>query len=113
MIVPAAMQYQARIANTIVQTREAVSGLDLSGHEKLLRDISERVTKLRTAIEKLDALSHEVDEGETDPLHHARFYEQKVIPAMTHVRQVADELELLCDDSLWPLPKFREMLYIY
>ena len=113
MILPAAMQYQVRIANTIVQTREAMSGLDLSGHEKLLREISERVSKLRTATEKLDALSHEVDEGETDPLHHARFYEEKVIPAMTAVRQVADELELLCDDSLWPLPKFREMLYIY
>lgn len=114
MIIPAALQYQARIANTIVQTKEAgVSGLDLSGHEKLLRDISERVSKLRTAVEKLDALSHEVDEGESDPLSHARFSQQKVIPAMNAVRVISDELELLCDDALWPLPKFREMLYIY
>jgi glutamine synthetase len=114
MIVPAALQYQLKIATTIVQTREAgVSGLDLSGHEKLLRDVTDRVSKLRAAIEKLDALSHEVDEGETDPLHHAKFYQQKVIPAMNATRQIADELELLCDDSLWPLPKFREMLYIY
>jgi glutamine synthetase len=114
MIIPAALQYQTRIASAIVQTREAgVSGLDLSGHEKLLRDVADRVSKLRLAVEKLDALSHEVDEGDSDPLHHAKFYQQKVIPAMNGVRAIADELELICDDSLWPLPKFREMLYIY
>lgn len=113
MILPAAMQYQARIASTIVQTKEAVSGIDLSVQEKLLRDVAERVGRLKTNIEKLDALFHEVDEGESDALSHARFYQQKVIPAMNSVRQVADELETICDDSLWPLPKFREMLYIY
>jgi glutamine synthetase type III len=32
---------------------------------------------------------------------------------MQAVRDVADELEVLVDDSIWPLPKFREMLYIY
>jgi glutamine synthetase len=113
MIIPAALQYQARIAAAIVQTREAVSGLDLSTHEKLLRGITERVSRLQQAVEKLDALSHEVDEGDSDPLHHAKFYQQKVIPAMNAVRAVADELELMLDDALWPLPKFREMLYIY
>ncbi len=113
MILPAAMQYQSRIASTIIQTKEAVSGLDLTPQENLLRDVAERVSKLRTNVERLDALSHEVDEGETDGLSHAKFYQQKVIPAMTAVRTVADELETLVDDSLWPLPKFREMLYIY
>lgn len=113
MIVPAAMQYQSRVASTIIQTKEAVSGLDLAPQENLLRDVAERVSRLRTNVERLDALSHEVDEGETDALSHAKFYQQKVIPAMNAVRTVADELETLVDDSLWPLPKFREMLYIY
>lgn len=113
MIIPASLQYQTRIAQAIVATKEAVSGLNLGEQEKLLRDVAERVNKLKTAVEKLDALSHEVDEGESDPLAHAKFYQQKVIPAMTAVRTVADELETICDDSLWPLPKFREMLYIY
>ena len=113
MILPAAMQYQSRIASTIVATKEAVSGIELAGEEKLLRDIAERVNKLKFAVEKLDALNNEVDEGESDVLHHAKFYEQKVIPAMNAVRAVADELETMVDDALWPLPKFREMLYIY
>jgi glutamine synthetase len=53
------------------------------------------------------------EEEETDHFAHAKFYEQKVIPAMNDVRHAADDLETIVDDSLWPLPKFREMLYIY
>jgi glutamine synthetase len=113
MIIPAALQYQTRVAQAIVSTKEAVSGIDLSSEEKLLREVTDRVGKLKTALEKLDALSHEVDAGDSDPLHHAGFYQQKVIPAMNSVRQYADELETMVDDALWPLPKFREMLYIY
>jgi glutamine synthetase len=113
MILPASLQYQAKLANTIVLTKQALSSADTSGQEKLLKEVSERVSKLKIAIEKLEALSHEVDEGESDALAHAKFYQQKVIPAMNGVRTIADELETLVDDSLWPLPKFREMLYIY
>ncbi len=113
MILPAALEYQGRIATTLIQTKQALSSLDLGPQEKLLKEVADRVSRLKTNLEHLDALSHEVDEGEADLLAHARFYQEKVIPAMTNVRQVADELETLVDDSLWPLPKFREMLYIY
>jgi len=36
-----------------------------------------------------------------------------VFPAMAAVRDVADVLELIVADDLWPLPKYREMLFIY
>lgn len=114
MILPAAIQYQSRLAGSIAQTKAAVQELDLGPQEKLLRDVSERINKLKLNLEHLDAIAHEVDnEGETDILSHARFYQEKVIPAMNNARQTADELEGLVEDSLWPLPKFREMLYIY
>jgi glutamine synthetase len=113
MILPASLQYQNRLASTIVQTKAAISGIDIGPQEKLLKDVAERCSRLKDALDKLSALFHEADEGETDPLAHAKFYQQKVIPAMTQVRTIADELEVLVDDSLWPLPKFREMLYIY
>lgn len=113
MILPAALEYQGRLANTIVQTKAAVSSLDLTAQEKILREVSERINKLKLSLEQLDAISHEADEGEVDLLAHARFYQEKVIPTMNTARVFADELEQLVDDSLWPLPKFREMLYIY
>ena len=64
----------------------------------------------------LDSLikgSKDEEGGEADVYAHARFYKERVIPAMDEVRVAADELEVMVEDSLWPLPKFREMLYIY
>jgi len=39
-------------------------------------------------------------------------YRNEVLPAMEQVRDAADFLERLVDDSLWPLPKYREMMFI-
>ena len=37
----------------------------------------------------------------------------KTIAAMNALREVVDTLELVLDDACWPLPKYREMLFIY
>lgn len=114
MILPAAIDYQLKLATSIAQTKAAIAGLELQPQEKLLRDVCEKINKLKLMLEHLDAITREVDhEGETDVLDHARFYQEKVIPSMNAVRAAADDLESMVDDSLWPLPKFREMLYIY
>jgi glutamine synthetase len=36
----------------------------------------------------------------------------KVLPAMAELRTLGDKLELIVDDSYWPLPTYREMLFI-
>jgi glutamine synthetase len=115
MILPAALEYQNRVATTVVQTKQALSGVNLTSQEGMLRELCEKVNKLRESIELLESLSHsnKDDDEESELFNHAKFYQHKVIPAMNEVRNVADELEMIVDDSLWPLPKFREMLYIY
>lgn len=119
MIVPAALEYQLRIAQTIATTKQAVSGISLTHQEDLLKSVSDKVGSLQVEVDRLESLIKEGhqdehgDHGESDTLNRARFYEQKVIPSMNQVRNLSDELETTIDDSLWPLPKFREMLYIY
>lgn len=115
MILPAAIEYQTRLATAIVQTKSAISGVTLTHQEKMLNDVSEKINNLTAAIENLALLHLEqrVDEHEDEASAEAKFYQTRVIPAMNEVRNAADELELVVDDSLWPLPKFREMLYIY
>jgi glutamine synthetase len=115
MILPAAIEYQTRIAAAIAQSKAAIGGLNLSAEEGLLRDLCNKISQLHNSMEVLHSLSHDSAEEEAhhDPLSHARFYQQQVIPAMNEVRAAADDLEVVVDDSLWPLPKFREMLYIY
>ena len=114
MILPAALEYQSRIANALVQTKAAIGSANMTTQESMLRELVGKVSQLKTSLEILESLMHgSKEEEETDPHAHAKFYEHKVIPAMNEVRAAADDLEMIVDDSLWPLPKFREMLYIY
>lgn len=121
MILPAALEYQARVANTIFQTKNAVSSINLSVEENMLRDLTEKISVLLLALERLEQPMNNNGNGgggghghgESESYVMAKFYQDEVIPAMQAVRDAADELEVLVDDSIWPLPKFREMLYIY
>ena len=45
-------------------------------------------------------------------LDHAKHYRDKVVPAMSAVRAIGDQLETIIADDLWPLPTYREMLFI-
>ena len=45
-------------------------------------------------------------------LQHAEYMRDAVIPAMEATREIADRLEKLVADDLWPLPKYEEMLFI-
>jgi glutamine synthetase len=45
-------------------------------------------------------------------LEAAKYVQSTVIPAMEAAREVADRLERIVPDSLWPLPKYAEILFI-
>ncbi len=115
MILPAVLQYQNNVAMSITNMYRALKESDrpdTSVHDTLLKTLWEKTSKLKFAVDQLESVVKEQDHG-TEPYEHAKFYNEKVIPAMNAVRAVADDLEAIVDDSLWPLPKFREMLYIY
>jgi len=115
MILPAALQYQTAVAESIISMCQAIpqdQRPDTSMHSAMVKDLFEKTSKLKFAIDQLESINNESEHGSEDLLAHARFYRDKVIPAMDRVRSIADELELMVDDGLWPLPKFREMLYI-
>ncbi|MBS1998237.1 MAG: glutamine synthetase III [Cyanobacteria bacterium SZAS LIN-2] len=116
IILPAALEYLHRVAQTIATTKAAVGAVTMVEQEKLVKELAEKTGNLQVAIDKLETLSregHGDEHEESDHLVRAKFYQSKIIPAMNHVRAIADDLETIVDDALWPLPKFREMLYIY
>lgn len=116
IILPAAIEYQHQLASTIVLTKTAIGGAQITGEEAILRDLCNKIAHLHSSIDVLNSYiksGKDEDNGHSDVFTHARYYQERVIPAMNEVRHAADELETVVDDSLWPLPKFREMLYIY
>jgi glutamine synthetase len=113
MIIPASLEYQTKLAGTIVATRAVLNGTDMLGQESILKTVSDNVSKLKKAVDHLNVLAKEAEQNTHNLEDHAKFYQSKIVPAMDDVRAIADSLELIVDDATWPLPKFREMLYIY
>jgi glutamine synthetase len=59
------------------------------------------------------ALVHATEHHATgDVLAHAKYSRDTIIPAMNAVRVLGDKLETMVADDLWPLPTYREMLFI-
>jgi len=97
MILPAAVRY--------------LETLRTAGVDSLSTELSDLVDSLVEAIGKLEAANarHEGEEGSLD---HAIYMRDTVVPAMAGVREVADRLEGIVADDLWPLPKYAEILFI-
>jgi len=101
MLLPAAIRYLGELG---------VAGAS-AGVETLRSEVAGRVDVFVERIRALETanLSHpHVD----DALEHARYVQRSVVPAMAAVREVADQLERIVPDSVWPLPKYSEILFI-
>jgi glutamine synthetase len=113
IIIPAALQYQNGLAETINITKQALGAkAKQTAQQALLIDIVSKVSSLKTAIDGLEAEIVKVEKIE-DEIKLAQAYGKKVIPHMEKVRGFVDALEVIVDDDLWPLPKYREMLFIH
>ena len=107
-ILPACIRYQTEIATAVNATKTA--GVDCVAQLGLLKTITSLISDLQKCLGDLDhAIAHHA-EGEL--LDHAKFARDNVIPAMNSVRVAADKLEVIVADDLWPMPTYREMLFI-
>lgn len=108
MIMPAAFRYQKEIGESIAAAKAA--GASDSAGTELLASIVSSINDMGRGIKSLEkALNHQ---GDGDAYAHAKYMKQAVIPAMLEVREAGDKLETLISDDLWPLPTYREMLFI-
>lgn len=108
MILPAALKYQQQVADAI-NAAKAV-GVENAAQVELLKQVVEAGGVLRQAAVALDNALKTAPRGES--LKAARYQSKTILPAMEELRRWGDTLETLVDDALWPLPTYREMLFI-
>ncbi|MBA4016657.1 MAG: glutamine synthetase type III [Pirellula sp.] len=106
MILPAGFRYQAELANTAA----SLKACGKNPHLGTLDKATELVAQLESAIDKLEGAINHTASG--DILAHAKHFRDEVIPAMNVVRSIADKLETIVPDDIWPLPTYQEMLFI-
>jgi glutamine synthetase len=109
MILPAALRYQAQVAEAIANLKSAGVAVPKvqSAH---LGELVDSIERLQTAIDHLSSVTEEGGNG--DALAHAKHSRDVIIPAMNAVRSAGDQLEGLVADDLWPLPTYQEMLFL-
>ncbi|HEX8085613.1 MAG TPA: glutamine synthetase III [Solirubrobacteraceae bacterium] len=104
----------AAIARTMILPAAVrhLNELKATGIEDLVREVQPIVEELVGSIRALEKANREHPDEEGGILAHAEYMRDTVIPAMNDVRAIADGLEKLVADDLWPLPKYEEMLFI-
>ncbi|MBL8730591.1 MAG: glutamine synthetase III [Planctomycetes bacterium] len=110
MILPAAQKWQLTVAQSLLLAKQA--GMDVKIQERRLRDMAARIEGLVVAIDELTGVFEHAEQHAGSPHEHARVYRDRVVPAMAKLREVADVLETMVDDAEWPLPKYREILFM-
>lgn len=113
MLLPAAITFQGQLASSICTAREACAELQLTEQQDLLKTVACNIDRMKTALDDLAAAHEELEEHGEDPERGAAFARDRLLPAMNAVRARADRLETMVDDAIWPLPKYRELLFIH
>jgi glutamine synthetase len=107
-ILPAALEYQKQIGQSVAAVK-AGGGTSASG-KKLLASYTKLVDKFLAQTNALEqALSH-ASGGSAEK--HAKYMRDKVVPAMAKLREFGDQIELSTPHEIWPLPTYREMLFV-
>jgi len=107
-ILPAAFEYQKQVGQSVVAVK-AAGGKSVEG-KKSLDNLTKLTDEFKRRSDKLaNALEH--DGGGTAEKH-AKHFRDVVVPAMEKLRESGDALELVIPHELWPLPTYREMLFI-
>jgi glutamine synthetase len=102
----------ASIARTMIlpATIRHLAELRTADHKALLTETETLLNELVDALFELE--ERNANPGDLASLEFAKWMRDNIIPAMERVRAVADKLERIVADDLWPLPKYSEMLFI-
>ena len=108
-IIPAVIRYTTVLASSIREV-SGVGPMDVSVQTDLLTRSSELLRKTNASmkdLEKLVELGTEVPGGR----ERAQFCRQKLVPAMQALREPVDELEMIVDKSMWPMPSYGDLIF--
>ncbi len=113
-IIPAALYYQNRVIENVKGLKEIFGDQEYQVYAKeqieLIKNISENITGIKTGVDEL-ILAKDKAAAAPGSQKQAELYCNEVIPRFNKIREASDELEMMVDDELWPMTKYRELLF--
>ena len=114
-IIPVATRYQSQLLQNVqsmLTLFDKQKAQQLSARNiKLIEEIAMRTSAIESKVEELvnaRKLANKIDDEHAKAIS----YHDEVEPKLDDIRYEIDKLELIVDDSCWPLPKYRELLFI-
>ena len=108
--IPAVVHYTTRLADSVCKVRSACPDVPIAVQTDLLRRTTALLDRAYTA---LDTLGKEVDHCNAmeNVSELANYCHDHVVPAMDALREAVDQLELLTDKDLWPVPTYGDLMF--
>lgn len=114
-IIPAAVRYQSVLLDNVYKIKQLfkganadnISAQDLASIEK----ISSHISAIKSGVENMVNARKSANKISTER-EKAIAYHDEIAPFMEEIRRHIDKLELMVDNEIWPLPKYRELLFI-
>ncbi|MGM9861177.1 MAG: glutamine synthetase III [Muribaculaceae bacterium] len=115
-IIPVATRYQSFLVDNVVKLKSLFSGVKgatIVAHDlETIEKISAHMDVIKTEVDRMVS-ARKAANRITEEREKAIAYHDNVVPPMETIRYHIDKLELMVDNEMWPLPKYRELLFIH
>lgn len=107
-IIPAVIKYTKSLADTVNSVMAA--GVEATVQTELLKETSALLSQTKEALRKLTEVAAQAAAMEAGEAQ-ARYYYESVMPAMSDLRAPVDELEMIVDKEMWPMPSYGDLIF--
>lgn len=115
-VLPAAKRYQTMLLQNVLAVKQVFSADETASLNEMdysiIRQIEHHSGAILEGVESMTEARHKANR-QPDERSKAIAYHDTVLPLMAEIRSHADALELIVDDEMWTLPKYRELLFIH
>lgn len=114
-IVPVAVKYQTMLLQNVCYMKEVFTNGEFEemagGRKNLIKEIGRHISTIKAQVHDMVEERKKANVIE-DAIEKAKAYNDNVLPYLSEIRYHIDKLELVVDNELWPLPKYRELLFV-
>ncbi len=115
-VLPAAKRYQTMLLQNVLAVKQVFSADETASLNamdySIIKQIEQHSGAIFDGVERMTEARHKANR-QPDERAKAIAYHDNVLPLMAEIRDHADALELIIDDELWTLPKYRELMFIH
>ncbi|MBQ7382783.1 MAG: glutamine synthetase III [Paludibacteraceae bacterium] len=115
-VLPAAKRYQTMLLQNVLAVKQVFSADETASLNamdySIIKQIEEHSGAILEGVEQMTDARHKANR-QVDERSKAIAYHDNVLPLMAEIRAHADALELIVDDEMWTLPKYRELMFIH